>query len=98
MLKFVVALIALCAATAAQAAPPAHAPILPTLADCVRADTVVCTFRLIREADLADRGAVLNAPAGLPKIDHVELRRIDDELLLLVEYFVPDASLQGVAL
>jgi hypothetical protein len=33
----------------------------------------------------------------MPKIDRIELRRIDDDLLLLVEYFAPDPALRGVA-
>jgi hypothetical protein len=96
MLRFLVPLAALVFVTGAQAAPAA--PSLPTLTDCVRADTVICTFRLVRTGDLnAGRTAILAAPSGMPKIDRIELRRIDDDLLLLVEYFAPDPALRGVA-
>jgi len=98
MLKLSLSLIAftcLAVAGAASAAPP---PTLPTLADCVRGDTAVCTFRLVRDSDLLMGGrAVLAAPAGMPKIDHVELRRIDDGLMVLLEYFAPDPALHGAA-
>ena len=98
MLKLLVSLLALSFVTDAEAASSPPAPILPTLSDCVRADTVVCKFRLVRAADLTVGNAVvLGVPSGLPKVDHVELRRIDDGLLLLVEYFAPDPALQGVA-
>jgi len=89
-------LVFLIANTAAAAGE--SGPVVPTYADCVRADTMVCTFRLVRSADLAaGRTATFSAPAGFPRIDHVELRRIDDDMLVLVEYFELDPALQGVA-
>lgn len=84
--------------TAANARASEKTAIIPSLADCVRADTTVCTFRLVSTADLgAGTTAFFPAPSGFPRIDHVELQRIDDDLLVLVEYFVHDPALQGVA-
>jgi hypothetical protein len=97
-----VSLIVLAGATAAQAAlPPVSAPaaIMPNSADCVRSDAVSCVYRVVSTADLDARGGeALTAPAGLPTVERIEVRRIDDGSMLLLEYFAPDPALQGVAL
>ena len=98
-----VSFIVLAGATAAQAAlPPVRAPgaaIMPNSADCVRSDAVSCVYRIVSTADLDARGGeALTAPAGLPAVERIEVRRIDDGSMLLLEYFAPDPALQGVAL
>lgn len=99
MLKLAVLLITLLFATGADAASAARPPTLPTAADCVQDDTVVCAFRVVRESDLAaSGGAILAAPAGLPRVERVQLLRIGDGVMLLIEYFTLDPTLQGAAL
>ncbi len=96
-----VSVLVLAGATAAYAAlpPSALAAPMPCPADCVVNDAVVCVYRVVTEADLKALGAAaLAAPAGLPKADRIELRRIDDGSMVLLEYFAPDPALQGVAL
>lgn len=94
-------LIAAASATAAYASLPAAASgaTMPTPVDCVRNDVVVCVYRVVTTAELnALGGAGLASPAGLPGVERIELRRIDDTCMVLLEYFAPDPALQGVAL